>query len=229
MRVLIPTIMYGRHKTFDIFAQGVFNLRKAFPRVQIDVLVVGSGDEEAAQKHGFEYYDFPNQPLSEKAQYRLSLCKDRADYYLFMGSDDIMDAELFQHYLNKMKDGLDLIACYDIYLYSRGMMYYSKGYPSDSSRFGEALAVGRCCSNKLLGEHDWELWTEERKIGLDGKVWQKLKDTKRKHIFYSKHVGILLDVKTNENIGKINQVRHTELGHAEDWLDENIVLLLDEL
>lgn len=229
MKVLIPVIMYRRHKTFNVFAQGIRNLQEAFPDVDIECIIIGTGDEKAAERHGFEYYEYKNEPLSEKAQYRLSLCKDRADYYLFMGSDDVMDVKLFAYYLDKMRKGYGLIACYDIHYYHKGIMYYSKGYRSNSIRYGEGLAVGRCVSNGVLRKHDWQLWMTKKSKGLDGLVWKKLKNTKKRHIFYSQHIGLLMDIKTNRNLSKLNENRHIKVGMPSDYVEPNIMELLNVL
>jgi len=227
MKILIPTIMYGRHRTFDVFAQGIKNLRKSFPDIEIDCLVVGTGDEKIVKKHGFEYHEYPNQPLSEKAQYRLDLCKHRADYYLFLGSDDLMDEKLFSYYLDRISEGYDFIAPYDIHYWWRGMVYYSSGYKKGSHRYGEALAVGRCLSNKVLNDFRWSLWTEKRSIGLDAMVWKKLKKTKKKHFFYSKDIGILIDIKTKQNLSSFNKKGHIKEGHPKDFLNPNLIPLLN--
>ena len=222
MKILIPTIIYGRHDSFEVFAQGVKNLREAFD-VKINVLAVGTGDKEVVEKHGFEYHEFPNSPLSLKAQRRLTLSRNRADYYMFLGSDDMVDEKLFAYYLKKMRQGFDLIASYDIHYYHKGEMYYSKGYPRGNRRHGEPLAVGRCVSNRLLGKFKWTLWDEKRDRCLDGLAWRKLKKARRKHFFYSKGIGIVMDVKTDGNVSKFVPARHEKLGSPEGILKDNII------
>jgi hypothetical protein len=229
MKILIPTIMYGRHRTFNVFAQGIKNLQIAYPEVEINCLAVGTGDRKIVEKHGFEYHEFPNQPLSEKAQHRLELSKNKADYYLFLGSDDVMDEKLFGYYLERIKQGYDFIAPYDIHYWNRGVLYYSSGYKRGDARFKEPLAVGRCLSNKLLNDFNWELWTEERKIGLDAGVWKKLKEVKNSHFFKSKNIGILLDVKTVENLSRFDRRKHTRIGFPQDYLNPNLIPLLNGL
>ena len=221
--------MYGRHRTFDVFAQGIRNLQDAFPNIEINCLVVGSGDQKAADKHGFEYHDYPNQPLSEKAQHRLSLCKNRADYYLFLGSDDILDEKLFSYYLERIQDGYDFIAPYDIHLHWRSEVYYAQGYAKGNARHGEPLAVGRCLSNKLLNDLNWELWMQRKEIGLDGLAWNKLKRVKNKHFFYSKDIGIVMDVKTKDNLSSFNKKGHVKVGRPKGILNKNLIPLLNGL
>jgi hypothetical protein len=221
--------MYGRHKVFNVFAQGVKNLRIAYPEVEINVLVVGSGDRKAVEKHGFEYHDFPNFPLTKKAQHRLTLSKNKADYYLFLGSDDLIDERMFGYYLKQIKNGYDLIAPYDIHLYNKGRMYYSEGYSRRNPRHGEALAVGRCLSNRLLESFKWVLWEGERNKGLDGAVWKKLKKTVRKRLFYSKNLGIIMDIKTHENISKFKPKNYKNRGLVNRYLNKNLIRLLNDI
>jgi len=223
--------MYGRHEVFEVYAQGIKNLQVAYPDVDIQCMIVGTGDKEIAEKHGFEYHEFPNKPLGAKAQHRLELCKNRADYYLFLGSDDIMDEHLFGYYLEQIKKGIDYISCYEIYYHNKGNIYHSKGYPRSSHRHGEPIAVGRCVSNSLLARHKWNLWSAKAKDrGLDGAVYKKLRKTNSKHFFrLNQSGGVLLDIKTSNNLTKLNFNHYDNVGKDKDFLNPNLIPLLNGL
>lgn len=221
MKVLIPTIMYGRWKTFKAFVQGIDNLKKAFPKIDFEVLAVGTGDEDICDYYGIEYHDYPNN-LAQKAQYRLSLCKDRADYYLFLGSDDVIDANLFSYYLDRIKEGYNWIAPLDLYVWKEGKMYYATGYPQFTVRYGEPIAVGRMLSNDVLNKCEWELWTSDREKNIDREAYARLLGaTTDKHFFSIRGKGVVLDIKTKDNISQFNR-QWVEMGKPEAFLDKNI-------
>jgi hypothetical protein len=230
MRVLIPTIMYGRHQVFDVFAQGVRELRRAYPEITFEVLVVGTGDSKACQKHRYEYYRYKNEPLADKANYRLSLCKDRADFYLFLGSDDIMRPDTFETYLKAIEEGADYIAPLDLCFWYKKKMYYSHGYGPAHPRHGEPLAVGRMVSNELLNRVRWSLWTSGRNKNIDREAYEKLiRFSKHKHFYQLCDIsGLILDIKTSDNLSGF-QESWTYLGRPRYYLSDKICKLLSTL
>lgn len=221
--------MYRRHKVFDVFAQGIINLQEAFPEHEISCLVVGTGDKEAVDKYGFEYVDHPNQPLSQKANYRLKLCRDKADYYLFLGSDDIIDVKTFAYYLEKIEQGHDWIAPYDLCLVNNGYVYYSQGYKPGNPRFRESLAVGRCVSNELLEKCRWNLWDEIKERNIDKQAYDKLKHrAENEHFFYMTVTGgCIYDLKTGDNISEFIPENHKLIGEDFEYMAQNLIPLMN--
>ena len=224
MRILIPTLTYGRPQVFKVFAQGIRDLQKAFPKIDIECLAVGSGDKEMVEAEGIEYFNFKNDPLADKAEYRLSICRNKADYYLFLGSDDIITVEVFQYYLDRIADGHDWIAPYDLYLYHEGCMYHSKGYEVGHMRHGESLAVGRCLSNEILNSCGWSLWRSGRTRNIDKEAYDTLRrHTQNKHFFKLKGVGVLFDIKTKDNLSNFTPSTKEFMGKAEQFLPNTIL------
>lgn len=228
MRILIPTLIYGRHKTFDVFAQGIRDLQAAYPEHKIDCIAVGTGDKEAVEKHGFEYHEYPNH-LSKKAQYRLELSENRADYYLFLGSDDIVDVKTFGYYLKQIEDGAEWIAPYDIFYWINKEIFYSSGYPQ-GDRYGESLAVGRCLSNNVLNKLDWKLWQTDKTRNIDRQAYTRLKALDIKsHFFCLRHIGgFICDIKTNDNLSKWND-RWQMTGLQSQFFSKDMVNLLKKI
>ncbi len=224
MKVLIPTIMYGRHEVFEVFAEGVKQLQDSFLDIQIDCLVVGTGDREIVEKHGFEYHEFENMPLSRKAQERLRLSEGRADYYLFLGSDDFISVDTFKYCLDYMKSGHDFIAPYDILLFNKGKMYYAEGYNSYHPRNGGPLAVGRIVSNGLLNKCGWKLWSGNRAKNIDGLAYSRLSQFATNKHFYrlSDIQGVIVDVKTEDNLSEFNPERYEYLGLDVEYISKRM-------
>jgi len=229
MRILIPTLIYGRHKTFDVFAQGIRDLQTAYPEHEIDCLAVGTGDKEAVGKHGFKYYEYPN-ILSKKAQYRLELCENKADYYLFLGSDDIINVQTFGYYLKQIEDGAEWIAPYDIFYWINREIFYSEGYTSESTRYGESLAVGRCLSNNVLTQVNWSLWETLKERNIDRQAYERLKALNvMSHFFCLRHIGgFICDIKTKDNLSKWNN-KWRMTGLQSQFFSKKMVKLLNKL
>ena len=225
MRILIPTMTYGRKEVYKAFEQGIKELQDAYPEHEIDCLVVGSGDEFV----NFEYHDYPNDPLSNKADYRLRLCKDRADYYLFLGSDDIIRPDTLKYYLTQMEKGVDWIAPMDICHSYKGEVYYSEGYPDGHYRKGESLAVGRCLSNDILNKLDWSLWRKTKFKNIDRQAYELLdKYCDNKHFFKLEDAGLIIDIKTEDSLSKFEGYRFTKIGTNEEYLSKEVCELIED-
>jgi len=204
MTICIPTIMYKRWATFKVFEQGIRELQQAYSDIEFKVLVVGT-DDSLIIPEDFIYFGYPNEPLSRKAQYRLEMAEHiKADYYLFLGSDDIVSPLTFEHYLNCISQGCKWIAPLDLYAWKDGQVYYSAGYGSGNPRQGESLAVGRMLSRDVLDRVGWTLWPEFKYRNIDRMAYDRLNKLNiRKNFFGLNQVnGFICDIKTSENVSR---------------------------
>ncbi|HDY88496.1 MAG TPA: glycosyltransferase family 2 protein [bacterium] len=226
MKIIIHTLTYGRERTFDVFAHALHELDEAYPQINFECIVVGTGDKNMVEKYGFEYHEFSNQYLSEKAQFGLDLCKDRADYYLFLGSDDIVRPDTFQYYLDNL---CDFIAPMDMVFWYEGHLYYSPGYNEYHPRAGESLGVGRMLSNDLLSKCGWELWPEQKVKNIDYQSFRKImQHDPERHFFYQTQMeGLICDIKTSENLSEFDPIRFCKVGEPYHYLSKKTVKLLN--
>lgn len=216
MKIVIAPMVWKRPKVFDVFAEGVLILKELFETddLEIQIMCVGSEGETSRQmveQYGFEYREFPNSPLSAKAQYRLNeVRKLDPDYVMFISSDDFVTPGYFAYVLELMYRGYEFIAPYDIYYVKDMKLYYEYGYTKYHRRNGEPYAVGRALSKSLLDRIDWVLWTHALDRGLDGEAWYRTRDkAESRKFFRCKDIGgMIVDVKSSVNLSKWG--RHME-------------------
>lgn len=157
----------------------------------------------------FKYYNYYNNPLSDKWNYAASLLKNEDfDYVLFIGSDDIMDEVVLKNYYNEMISGIDFIGLIDMYVfdYITSKSFYWKGYSEKSGRFGETIGLGRCLSKNLITELNYTPWAYGFDRGLDGTMQKKLKsiiNIKKTSLVLKSIGGIACDIKSTKNITNI--------------------------
>jgi hypothetical protein len=112
MKILIFTSIEGRQEITDLFLMGVKRL-KIFPKdnpnsFELFCVCSTQNDSDYLTSKGVEHCIYPNKPLSAKMDYgfKQALKKD-FDYMLRLGSDDLLDHEVFEKYYNDlMKDDL---------------------------------------------------------------------------------------------------------------------------
>ena len=86
MRIAITTMIWKRAKVFEVWAKATKRLIADFPDIDFVVTVAGSEGNHSlhrVEKHGFNYIEAPNNPLSEKARTRLQFTRGfNPDYVL---------------------------------------------------------------------------------------------------------------------------------------------------
>jgi len=224
MRVLIPTLLWGRHNLFELWAEH----HKSLP---VDVLVCGSegnASRRIAERHGFAYAEAPNQPLGRKAQLRLEATKALDwDYLLFLGSDDFIPAPTLAYYLEHMQVGYDFIAPLDLFLYAaerpglKRRLWYSAGYTWQSAphRVGEPMAVGRALSRAFVERLDFRIWPSVTKY-IDRPAWQRIREHLQSwHTFRLRdNRALIFDVKSRANLSRFNPRRRGITRAAPDYM-----------
>jgi len=167
----------------------------------VSVLVDSNGyNRESSVEYGSQYYDFPNQPLSNKFNYAMSKFKHLGmDAVMIMGTDNFIDYNMFAEYIKTVRNGYDLIGALDSYIYDSltGSMFHFIGYTN--YRFGETLGAGRVLSKKVLQMLDYRPWNNGLSRGLDRSMWDKIKPLNiiEYKIQTKKNNFLLLGVKTD--------------------------------
>ena len=164
MRVCIISAVWKRPEVFEIFAESIKSLKG-----DIVVCIAGSeGDKsrKMVESHGFEYVETPNEPLGVKMnQAAILASKTDADYYLMMGSDDILNQALYDQYLKAASKGFDYIYVTEGYFYdtvSKKALYWS-GYKKDRAvGIRRALGCGRLISRKRMERVRWMPWMNDK-------------------------------------------------------------------
>lgn len=210
MRLVITCMAHGRHEILRLWCLHIRKISNRFKKEIPDLEIIGHvcggvKEVEIALMYGMRVNYSDNYPLSKKANNRIKYIeKIEPDYVLFLGSDDFINHKLINYYLPYMKEGIDEIAPLDIYYFDVNTKTnaYSPGY--HNHRKGEALAVGRMLSKKLLDKLSWKLWRGLKHRGIDSEARDSINSIPHtRHHFYLKNNRlVIVDVKTDESLNK---------------------------
>lgn len=203
MKLAIITAVWQRPEVFELYARGIKELK---PNVELQVFIVGSEGHKSKQMvggHGFRYFEYSNTNLSHKHNYACKQARGwKADYCLFLGSDDVISQSTYDFLESEMKKGTDFIGFTDFYFYdlqSQKTAYWG-GYRD--ARRGHTVGAGRLVSRRLMDKWRWEPFESKHKNVLDDSMQQKLRSEK-----YSKTITSLksnnlhaIDIKSPVNM-----------------------------
>jgi len=211
MTITILTAIWHRHEIFKLFARGVEELQAAFPGHKFRVVVAGSEQHKShnlVASYGFDYIEIANSPLSKKMQSTADFASRLDhDYFLCMGSDDIISPKLMEVYLEQMRLGVDYIGCLDWYFYNMadGRSSYWGGY-REAYRVGKLCGAGRALSKSLLNKLNYLIWDSHDDL-LDTSMQYKLNSLKIQNDPFTEHSILLkdhglfaLDIKSEQNM-----------------------------
>lgn len=162
------------------------------------------------------YFEYPNQPLSNKFNFGMGHFKNKnIDYVMVLGSDNFVDEILMMEFIKIMRNGYDLIGILNSYIYDlrTGLMYSFLGYPKKSHRYKETVGAGRILSKNILSSLNFVPWANGLSKGLDGSMWAKLLPLKFKEYKLDLRTmnGLMLGIKTNTFITDIDNMKNKAL------------------
>lgn len=210
-KVAIITAMWKRPEVFELFGHAVNALISDVTEVDFEVFCVGSEGETSrnlARSFGFDYIEHSNDRLGEKWGACVEFAaKSDPNYYLMMGSDDVMDSTLFRRYLPYMACGIDFIGVLDWYFYdmnSQKALYWS-GYRGQHNR-GMTCGAGRMISSQLMRQLQFNPWRGNRlNKRMDSTMNRNLNAIKHSQAAFfmgeGSH-GLGVDIKSDTNISK---------------------------
>ena len=224
MKITIVTAMWQRPEVWDMFKQGVRRLRNQYNDVDVQVCVSGSeggASQNRCKEKWIHYVEIENHPLGRKMNTALTLAKQtNADYYLLMGSDDIICNNLFDLYLDYMEQEIDYIYLMDGYFFdttSKKSLYWG-GY-ADKLNLGRPLGAGRMLSKRLVEKMDYKCWYDVKLSGLlDQAMDEKLEGVKytKQEIYCRDNDCMLLDIKSSTNMTRFAKWNNTEFIHTDN-------------
>lgn len=209
MRIAVITCMWKRPEVFQIFGEAWQRIKDNTTE-DVEVFCVGSEgntSRELAEMYGFKYGEYPNDHLGPKWNHAVNLSKSwNPDWLLFVGSDDIMNMDLFNEYVRRFRNAINgphYIGVYDWYFYdlqSKRALYWA-GYNKDVNR-GHFCGAGRAMNRQLVNSLGWQIWLNDRLHNLlDTSMDCRLNGVAYStEGFYVKDYGIGLDVKSKENM-----------------------------
>lgn len=183
MRITIVTAIQGRHDLTEIVLKYYAGLQLN-AKDDISLICVGSEGEVSqnlAHACGWNYVEFPNEPLSQKFNHVFESAKQfNPDLIILVGSDDLVSYEVIDWYSrNVPRDCKDLVGLKDLYFYGiqDGDTILFEGYIAMG--YGKAprtIGAGRCFSRYILDTMEWRPWQNERvPRGLDSSSTAQMK------------------------------------------------------
>lgn len=222
-KIILLTCIWARPEITRIFLDYYRSLKKnLLDQVDLTMLAVGSEGEKSRQlceQYGFEYYNFPNNPISDKWEYALQLTKSyNPDGVIIMGSDDFVNEQLILHYIQFLNEGVLFAGLTDSYFFdlqSTESLVHWKGYGAKikdngmPERLGETIGTGRLVSKKLLEMLDYSIWKDlEINKHLEIHVTHKLNEIDMLPVKYQHKIPVEID-------GKFYYYGHLSLTMAE--------------
>jgi len=184
--IVILTCIWKRPKLTRIVLSHYRALKKELKDViNLELVAVGSEGEKSkniCEESGFNYFEYENQPMSEKWNFGLQMTKKiNPDAVIIVGSDDLIDKNLLEFYDKKLKQGYMMLGIKDFYIYDaeRRKLAYWRGYGklNDAHRMNETIGLARCLSRSLLDKLDFNIWNDLNiSRNLDGAMTTRLKE-----------------------------------------------------
>ena len=184
--MVILTCIWKRPKLTRIVLSHYRALKKELKgEINLELVAVGSEGERSkdiCEESEFNYFEYENQPMSEKWNFGLQMTKKiNPDAVIIVGSDDLIDKNLLKFYDKKLKQGYMMVGIKDFYIYDteRRKLAYWRGYGklNDAHRMNETIGLARCLSRTLLDKLDFNIWNDLNiSRNLDGAMTTRLKE-----------------------------------------------------
>jgi len=237
MKIVVITCLWKRE---DVAKLMLDNLRwrkeqVAGDGIEVEVLACGSEglkSQTLARSHGAHYMEYENQPLGAKFNAALLGAQGfNPDAVMVLGSDNLVNAEIFRAWAKYLDAGKEYLGFLDGYMFDTvsHLLVQWHGYKRQM-RLGEPLGSGRCYSRSLLNRAEWKLWDSRKRESLDWSVTQRMKTLKPDYMFGRmedfdiRHIGL----KTPENICSFrnlltnsrNNITHLDPDEIAAWFGE---------
>jgi len=223
MEILVFTAIQGRQKITELFLMGVERLKLySGHNISLFCVVSDQADIDFLKSKGVDYCVHENTPLSDKFDYGFKQAiKKKFDYLLTLGSDDLIDHNIFKdHYNALMQSGNEFFGLKQIGILDSQTLDCSL-YQYFMSKSDMLLGAGRMLSYRLCQEFkDKPLYNLRKKNnGLDYASENELKKIV-KPTFVKTNKIYLIDVKSDVNIWsykslsrKLSRVEYDKLTH----------------
>lgn len=201
--ILVITCFHGRAKISEIFLKSFFYMKSCLP--QFDFLfhaAVTEGDKENIEllrAANLPFTETQNRPLGRKWNEALfAMRREKWDYILIAGSDDLIAPELMLTYQPYIADRVPFLAVQDLFFLdseTQRAAYFS--YPGFSKR---SVGAGRLISRHAVAAVGGDLWEGWKESSLDISCEERLSDAGIPVTIVHGHRGMIVDVKSPGNI-----------------------------
>jgi hypothetical protein len=192
------TCNFGRLPILKIFCAGINRLREQ-TNLPIPTICVGDADgKELCEAYGIEHIEHKNKPLTGKFNTAVYALKNRVDYCMILGSDNVISTETFLRIQEEADKGTDLIGLDSVYFYAMDDVYSGKLL---HFRHTKVLGVGRTVAARVLDNLHWRPFTREQDRAIDTVMLDAVRPFVRTSKLLSD--GFVFDLKTSHNLNGI--------------------------
>jgi hypothetical protein len=147
--------------------------------LELSLMAVGSEgalSREICERNGFMYHEHENEPVSYKWNAIIGQAKQfNPDGIIIVNSDDLVTANLFHAYAERLSEGFDYFGLRGTYVFDILMERLGtwSGYETSymKYRIGEPAGCARCFSRRLLESTNWRLWPTVPKKNSSMDFW----------------------------------------------------------
>lgn len=164
MKIAVVTAIWKRPEVFALFAQGIHYLQQNSGHDIIVCVADSERREEEVRGYGFDYVYFAdNAALGAKMNAAAVLASSHTpDWYLFLGSDDIVSLNMLRKYSSLFSAGYQYVAVKDHYFYDletkRGL--YWAGYLGDYRDM--ACGAARALNADAMRQINYKPWYDDQ-------------------------------------------------------------------
>lgn len=229
MKIAFVTAVWKRPEIFRLFADNMQRLKAHFSETPINIGFAVAGSEGyksqyMVEKAGGFYIEADNNKLTRKWNLATKCAEEEMhpDWFIFLGSDDIIPAKTLEFYIEKMKQGYDYINILDTYFFDtkskRGLIWrgYNNTMKSTPSGVGKAVhrdVLVKACFEPFISGYDTVLDT-----GFDRKI---NKIVKNPFSFRLEKEGLFaLDIKSSTNMTPFEVWNNSELLYGKKMLED---------
>jgi len=205
MKILLLIAAWQRHETARITYQQLMQVETEWNNLGITLipLVICSNSEDAAlaNSFGFITYYHKNSPLGEKMNAGLKRALEfKCDYIMQLGSDDLLDANLINFYLDPLLRKSPFFGLSSLYFYDQ------QGDRLKELQLTNVIGAGRCIRRDICEfmSENFGLWYYRTEKGLDNDSEARIYDFmgfEQHRVQYIKTpTPMILDIKDGENL-----------------------------
>lgn len=198
-KIGIITANFGRLDVLNIFCAGIKRLRYD---TGMNIPCVSAGDisgKSLFDKYGITFIEHPNKPLTSKFNRACLELKDKVEYVLIMGTDDLISTTAFNSVVAEAAKGTDLIGFDSIYFYGLDDIFTGKLVHFSHTT---VLGVGRTVSARVLNNVYWQPWGQDRDRGIDCVMLDTVRPYVRTSTLLKNY--FLVDLKSSLNLNKLH-------------------------
>lgn len=221
LKLGVLTCIWKRANLTNIILNYYKKLKQELLEHNIALELVAVGSEGNTSKalcvqNDFDYIEAPNSPLGYKWNSGLvSLKYKKIDAVVIIGSDDLLNKEIFLLYKEAILSGALYVGFSQIYIYDLqgNKILLLKNYGNDVVR---TVGLGRCIHNYYLDMVNWKLWSNKIDKGLDRDMtlrltnYKSFKENALKHLRFSCESNAFypVDIKTDTNIWTYSHIKN---------------------